>query len=803
MKEGIIAISSKDSSPFFELSARIAITSIKDGLTLYSHDAWADDINGGGFSLEYVEGKEYRGIVENIQSPEKPTNPSVYTWTKWTGADGHGLNLKGEKDSVDDLPTKGELGDVWYIQGYMWYWNGKQWMNVGKIKGEDGAQGEQGEQGENGISCVILSTGGTIFKNGEGSSTLTVKLYQGGEEVDSEGTGYEYRWEKWSDNTKDDWSATGKSINVDQNHINVSTTFIVKVGTAIQGQITIVDLNDTIVSLVEPTQKIIGTQWHNLNDNKTYIWTGVKWELTTPTVVVGANNKVRNGNFAFGYKHYINSTYVIDNDIKYENSLAIGINVEEATEDIDSKLETIFMPITEGVPLSAQAKCMIPSTSLSQSDFYFNIDFYNINKTYISQQQYLVDKNLKDIWQLIKMENISPPNTAKYAKLSFVLKRNGQSYVTELQLETSTSCSDFRVSSEDTLEGSTELFNIVNSISEKITDDSITRIVMQSTELADTLGGKADVSDLNGLLTQEDLNNANQEMQNYIDKQIGGIPLTSFVEKTEFQQTMKDFLFNFTQGGGVNLFLNSLGLAPNNYAWTIANAVRPIENGDISRLGFSSGWHFNSTTRVNVLRQTVALNPNKEYTISFFIKKPKNVRFQIETYDGVDTTHPRKDYVVPTDTEFNYEYVYFNLVPTNTSMTFILANHGTSGGSNVMITGLMLNQGKLPFTWKPHPTETYNGSTKVDINGIRVNRLNGEDVIGYTEMTPTQFAGYNRNATTGQFERTFALLGEYTLANKLIARDEINVGSLKMVKVNNDNHVGVAFVALAKEFEVE
>ena len=788
---------SKDVNKFIELTERVSVSNVKDGVTLYSHTAWATDDKGANFSLEYDNTKTYRGILENSPNPNPSLNPQAYTWSRWTGTDGDSVHLKGELNRVEDLPQKGQIGDTYFIQGYMWAWNGKQWQNMGKI------QGENGKNGVDGASCVIFSTGGTIFKNGEGSTTLTAKIYRGETEIDTGGTQYQYVWEKWTEGVKDNWSAKGKSIDVDYNHVNVSTTFIVKIDRLIQGQITITDLNDTIVSLKEPTQKIEGTLWHNLNDNKTYVWTGQKWELVTPTVIVGANNKILNSNFMRGYNNWVNTTYVIDNDLKYNNNPSIQVNVEGASTDVNTKLKSEQSSCIAEIPISAQCKSYIPSGITNQSAFTFSVVFFNINKTEISRKTKNIDINLKDKWQHIKIENIKSPANTMYVGVEFNLVRNGKVNTTEIQVESSTTCSDYRVAAEDLLDYSNEIFNEVISINEKIEDDAIIRTVVGSTELSEKFGEKANIEDLEGLITNEKLNNATSDLKSYIDKTIGGLNLTSYVQKTELQQTMQDFLFNFTQGGGVNLLLNSLGLASNYLGWDRVNSVTPIENGDINRLGFSSGWHFNSTSATNSIRQTVSLNANKEYTISFFIRKNAGVRFQVEFYNGVDTTAPRKDFVVNKSTNYNYDYIYFTFKPTSQFATLVFVNHGTDGGSNVIITGLMLNQGAVPFTWQPHPTEMYNDNTKIDRNGITVNRLEGTEVVGYTAMTPHQFAGYYRNVDTGKLERIFALSEDYTLTKKLVARDEINIGTLKMVKVSNSKHTGVAFVALGKEFEVE
>lgn len=81
------------------------------------------------------------------------------------------------------------------------------------------------------IQTVITSTGGTIFKNGEGTTTLRAELYQNGVEIDAVGTGYTYTWtvQNSTGATRNfaDASATkvGKTISVGTSDVDVKSTF--------------------------------------------------------------------------------------------------------------------------------------------------------------------------------------------------------------------------------------------------------------------------------------------------------------------------------------------------------------------------------------------------------------------------------------------------------------------------------------------------------------------------------------------------------------------------------------------------
>lgn len=77
------------------------------------------------------------------------------------------------------------------------------------------------------IQIIVHSTGGTAFKNGEGSSTLTAQVYQAGQEVDSTGTKYTYTWSKYTQAglLDQNFSKTGKSIQVTGDDVDVKAVF--------------------------------------------------------------------------------------------------------------------------------------------------------------------------------------------------------------------------------------------------------------------------------------------------------------------------------------------------------------------------------------------------------------------------------------------------------------------------------------------------------------------------------------------------------------------------------------------------
>jgi len=84
------------------------------------------------------------------------------------------------------------------------------------------------------IQVVITSTGGDVFKNGQGSTTLKAIVYQAGVEIDTAGQGT-YVWTKYNKDGAIDttWgtsgSKTGKTLSVSTTDVVTKATFMVLV----------------------------------------------------------------------------------------------------------------------------------------------------------------------------------------------------------------------------------------------------------------------------------------------------------------------------------------------------------------------------------------------------------------------------------------------------------------------------------------------------------------------------------------------------------------------------------------------
>lgn len=78
------------------------------------------------------------------------------------------------------------------------------------------------------ITTSILSSEGNIFKNGEGSTTLTATIYLTGEEIDKVGNTYTYKWIKYDKYGQSVEEQYGKVIDVTATEIDEKATYEVE-----------------------------------------------------------------------------------------------------------------------------------------------------------------------------------------------------------------------------------------------------------------------------------------------------------------------------------------------------------------------------------------------------------------------------------------------------------------------------------------------------------------------------------------------------------------------------------------------
>lgn len=224
-----------------------------------------------------------------------------------------------------------------------------------------------------------------------------------------------------------------------------------------------------------------------------------------------------------------------------------------------------------------------------------------------------------------------------------------------------------------------------------------------------------------------------------------------------------------------------------------------ISNTELDTLGFGSGFQFENDGELKDITQEIPVVAGAIYTMSWYVNKrssfSNNGRLIIEAIDsdGVTNLHTYESNVI-TD---GYEYRYANITPS--SNTLLIRIKG-EGNLNATVTGMMMTIGDVPLQWSLATGEVYNTNIKMDINGIRVSQLDKDrQEIGYTQITPDEFAGYYDSDGNGTFEKVFYLNGEETVTKKFRALNEITMGGIKVVNINSGGRNGWAFVPIVEE----
>lgn len=81
------------------------------------------------------------------------------------------------------------------------------------------------------IQVTIESSGGDVFKNGIGTTTLKARLFQAGNEVDEKGTKYTYDWKKYDKNGNlvSAFKKQGKTITIGSDDVDIKATFSIEI----------------------------------------------------------------------------------------------------------------------------------------------------------------------------------------------------------------------------------------------------------------------------------------------------------------------------------------------------------------------------------------------------------------------------------------------------------------------------------------------------------------------------------------------------------------------------------------------
>lgn len=257
--------------------------------------------------------------------------------------------------------------------------------------------------------------------------------------------------------------------------------------------------------------------------------------------------------------------------------------------------------------------------------------------------------------------------------------------------------------------------------------------------------------------------------------------------ESTFLATAEAWDLSFSNTAGSNLVKNSVGLSyiyqeetPTNYEeylidyWDTFGNIVSQQSEDLEGIGSGSSFLINGS-----MSQDVQVEPNKEYTLSFKIRNTPS-----DSSTGVFTAI--SDYIdnVEVENEAEAFYIYDSESFEDVKITF------TSKGSKIRIyfevatgileiTNIMLNEGRIAHIWTPYPKELYTTNFRSDSRGFRVSQIQDGRVVGYTEMTPQEFAGYYNEVKVFKMNKDI-----FEMSNAKV-ENEIQLGNFRLVAMGN------------------
>jgi hypothetical protein len=348
-------------------------------------------------------------------------------------------------------------------------------------------------------------------------------------------------------------------------------------------------------------------------------------------------------------------------------------------------------------------------------------------------------------------------------------------------------------------------------VDSRTTDESIINTVTESVEYTTQMSGKAAQSSVNGLATQGDLDTTNSTVDG-LDKSVNGDPdivdqndpnyggianrITKFTTSNDVLQTATSTVATYYTGGGLNLIKNSIGYAGDDFwtQYTGSSSVTSLDTSEMESLGFNSGFYYKPDGVNKGVIQTITDIPiGQHLNLSWYLNKKSgksgdgSYRFYIQIMEGGVVKQQIADNSATVTTGFSASYMtYTAAVPKATGSAYadITLRFIGYGSVEAYLTGIMFTIGDLPIKWTLSTGEVYSSAITMNMNGIRVAQkdANGKDV-GYTLMSPDEFAGFYDTNGDGTYEKIFYLNADSTVSKKVKAMTEISMGGMKAKKI--------------------
>ncbi|MGG1916055.1 poly-gamma-glutamate hydrolase family protein [Priestia megaterium] len=532
-------------------------------------------------------------------------------------------------------------------------------------------------------------------------------------------------------------------------------------------------------------------------------------------LIIGARNLVRNSTFnIFNDTNnptawtWIDSRWIVNQpESDKPNSNILYTNGTGASAPVYASAYTNKYNARKGDVFTVSFDIKVGSLAGWDQQFPLLVEFYDSAATRVQYKTLtLADLKLTSMadntWYRVSYTTTVTTDIVMTGAIRLILWQNGELYFREIQMEKGMKATDYKSAPEDSIDQVTVLEQRVADAEQKITDESIISVVTQSDSYLADINKKADADELGNYATSGELDEAINGVNDNIDKKINDIDFSPYVKTATLTQTVNDITAKFENGGGINQLKNSVGYASADF-WTISGTqFQSIQTDELAQLGFNSGF-YSPVGAGGWMSQDVYTTVGQVYTFSVYMKKP--IDSSTNGYAGVDILDQNgtKLVFVGKGTGNGVTNGYQQFVYTFTAMTPIHTIRLTVGsGAEATFSGTMFNIGDVALQWSLASGELYNTNVQMNMNGLKVNQVENGIEKGFTVMTPDKFAGYydmdnngSIDETPGSQDEVFRMDKDEFVMKKATVKEEITMGTVKIVKISSTGTNGWAFVS--------
>jgi phage replication-related protein YjqB (UPF0714/DUF867 family) len=535
-------------------------------------------------------------------------------------------------------------------------------------------------------------------------------------------------------------------------------------------------------------------------------------------LVIGTRNLIRNSTFnitddsgALTSWINVNSRWVIDppEDDDPDSSI-LRATATGNTTDANYYLQSNTFNAKKGDVFTFSLDFKVTDVAAWDSQQVpFICEFYDstgrLQYTYATLDRLKITNMQSGVWYRGTYTTTVVTNNVSYGRIKVILFRNGELSIRKVQVERGMKATDYKAAPEDMINQVSVVEQRLATIEQTTTDDAIVNKVINSNQYTLDMNKKADADALGNYTTQDALEEALAGVSSDIDQKIAGIDFTPYVKQSDLEQTAEEITAKFQKSGGINMLKNSVGFASTDYWNKTTGSIQTLQSEELSSMGFDSGFYSPEGSSI-IMTQDVYTTIGQVYTFTFYLKKMTNSGTSSHAgIDLLDQTGANVQWLGRGSNQGvsnGFERITYTFTAT-TAIHTIRLTIGT--GAEAIATGLMFNIGEVPLQWSLSSGELYNGNVQTNINGIKVNRVENGVEVGYSVMRSDKFAGYYDMDNSGTIDETpnspdevYRVDKDEFVQKKAVVKEEITMGTIKVVKINSTASRGWAFVSNAE-----